>query len=50
MDWTGHTVSNLGLFRQSGITSVKANEKLGWKANYKMHSVVKMMVESEKRH
>jgi len=52
LDWRAHVVSDASLLRPSEITISRANpskafEKIGWRANYKMHDVVSMMVEAE---
>jgi GDPmannose 4,6-dehydratase len=47
-----HTVIDTSLYRPTEISlgkgnPTKAKEKLGGQANYKMHDVVKMMVEAK---
>ena len=49
LDWKNHVVINQELIRPSEIIISKANpskalKKLGWKANYKMADVVKMLI------
>jgi len=49
LDWKNHVVINKDLIRPSEISISKANpikalKKLGWKANYKMVDVVKMLL------
>ena len=49
LDWKNHVVINKDLIRPSEISISKANptkalKKLGWKANYKMADVVKMLL------
>ena len=49
LDWKNHVVINQELIRPSEIIISKANpskalKKLGWKANYKMADVVKMLL------
>jgi GDPmannose 4,6-dehydratase len=51
LDWEEHTVIDTSLYRPTEIAlgkgnPAKAKEKLGWQAKYKMHDVVKMMVEA----
>ncbi|WP_341738413.1 GDP-mannose 4,6-dehydratase [Microcoleus sp. CAWBG640] len=53
LDWEEHTVIDTSLYRPTEIAlgkgnPAKAKEKLGWQAKYKMHDVVKMMVETQK--
>jgi len=52
LDWQGHVVTDASLLRPTEILvgkgdPSKALKKLGWKARYNMHDVVKMMVEDE---
>lgn len=52
LDWEEHTVIDTSLYRPTEIAlgkgnPAKATEKLGWQAKYKMHDVVKMMVEAK---
>ena len=52
LDWVDHVVTDASLLRPSEIivsqgNPAKAYEKLGWRANYKMRDVVKMMIEDE---
>jgi GDPmannose 4,6-dehydratase len=52
LNWERHTESQAQLFRPSDISIVqscplKAQDKLGWVAKYKMGDVVRMMVEAE---
>ena len=52
LDWEEHTVIDTNLYRPTEIAlgksnPAKAEEKLGWQAKYKMHDVVKMMVEAK---
>ncbi|MEG4013532.1 MULTISPECIES: GDP-mannose 4,6-dehydratase [unclassified Microcoleus] len=52
LDWEEHTVIDTSLYRPTEIAlgkgnPAKAKEKLGWQAKYKMHDVVKMMVEAK---
>lgn len=52
LDWEEHTVIDTSLYRPTEIAlgkgnPAKAKEKLGWEAKYKMHDVVKMMVEAK---
>ena len=51
LDWKNHVVINKDLIRPSEISISKANpikafKKLGWKANYKMVDVVKMLLKN----
>ena len=51
LDWEKHTVIDT-MYRPTEIAlgkgnPAKAKEKLGWEAKYKMHDVVKMMVEAK---
>lgn len=53
LNWREHVRTNHALFRPTDILTVRANpakaeQKLGWKARYKMRDVVRMMVEMEK--
>jgi len=52
LDWEKHTVIDTSLYSPTEIAlgkgnPAKAKEKLGWQATYKMHDVVKMMVEAK---
>ncbi len=52
VSWRDHVISDPSLLRPSEINvsrgdSSKALKQLGWKAKYKMHDVVKMMVDHE---
>ncbi|MBD2437167.1 GDP-mannose 4,6-dehydratase [Nostoc sp. FACHB-110] len=52
LDWQEYVVINNSLFRPTDITfgqgnPNKAQEKLGWQAQYKMRDVVRMMVEAK---
>ncbi len=54
LDWRSHVVSDPSLYRPSEIAvgrgnPAKAQERLGWKAQYKMHDVVRMMVREEQK-
>jgi GDPmannose 4,6-dehydratase len=54
LDWHAHVVSDPSLLRPSEIVvsnadPVKANQKLGWVAGYKMREVVRMMADAEMR-
>jgi GDPmannose 4,6-dehydratase len=51
LNWRDHVIVEQGLFRPTEImvglgNATKAAEKLGWRSRYKMHDVVKMMVDS----
>jgi len=51
LDWREHLVTDASLYRLTDIAvgrgnPAKAKEKLGWEAKYKMHDVVRMMVEA----
>lgn len=51
LDWRDHVVTDASLYRPTDIACgrgnpAKAKEKLGWQAQYKMHDVVRMMVEA----
>jgi GDPmannose 4,6-dehydratase len=53
LNWRDHVKTNQSLFRPTDILTVRANparaeEKLGWKASYRMRDVARMMVEAEK--
>jgi GDPmannose 4,6-dehydratase len=50
LNWHDHVVSDRGLFRPTDISigrgnPLKAKEKLGWQAQYKMADVARMMVQ-----
>ncbi len=52
LSWRDHVISDSSLLRPSEINvgrgdPSKAFKQLGWKAKYKMHDVVKMMVDQE---
>jgi GDPmannose 4,6-dehydratase len=52
LDWRNHVRHNQKLMRPSDIqisvaNTTKAEMKLGWRAQYKMRDVIKMMVESQ---
>lgn len=52
LDWREYVVTDSSLLRPSEImvsraNPAKASEMLGWKANYKMRDVVRMMVDAE---
>jgi len=52
LDWRAHVVSDPSLYRPTELAvgrgnPKKAQEQLGWKAQYKMHDVVRMMVREE---
>lgn len=54
LDWRAHVVSDLSLYRPTELTAgrgnpEKAEKRLGWKARYKMHDVVRMMVQEEQK-
>ena len=49
-DWQDHVVTDASLYRPTDIAwgggnPVLAEDKLGWRAEYKMSDVVRMMVE-----
>ncbi len=49
LDWQDHVEIDQSLYRPTDISvgranPIKAEQKLGWKANYKMPDVVRMMV------
>ncbi len=51
LDWKTHVKSDSNLLRPTDITvgrgnPSKAEQKLGWKAQYKMPDVVRMMIEA----
>jgi GDPmannose 4,6-dehydratase len=51
LDWREHTTTDKTLFRPTEIMigrgdAFKAERKLGWKPNYKMDDVARMMVEA----
>jgi GDPmannose 4,6-dehydratase len=51
LNWQDYVITDESLFRPTDITYScgnpgKAQQKLGWKAQYKMPDVVKMMVEN----
>ncbi|HDZ90776.1 MAG TPA: GDP-mannose 4,6 dehydratase, partial [Deltaproteobacteria bacterium] len=52
LDWRDHVSINSALFRPTDILTVRADpgraeQKLGWKARYRMRDVARMMVEEE---
>jgi len=52
LDWRAHVVSDPSLYRPTELAvgrgnPEKAQKRLGWKAQYKMHDVVRMMVREE---
>lgn len=52
LDWREHTIVDASLLRPTDIANGRANpgkasDVLGWKANYKMDSVAKMMIDAE---
>ncbi|MFH1241188.1 MAG: GDP-mannose 4,6-dehydratase [Pseudomonadota bacterium] len=54
LNWKDHVKTNQRLFRPTDILSVKANpakaaRELGWKAEYRMRDVARMMVDAEDR-
>ena len=54
LDWRDRVVLDPSLQRPTEIrigkgNPAKASIKLGWKANYKMHDVIRMMVEDERK-
>jgi GDPmannose 4,6-dehydratase len=53
LNWEDFVETNPQLFRPTDLTISKANplkatEKLGWKAKYKMRDVIRMMIDAEK--
>jgi GDPmannose 4,6-dehydratase len=51
LNWQDHVVVDSSLLRPTDLAisqgnPIKAKEKLGWQAKYKMHDVVKMMIEA----
>jgi GDPmannose 4,6-dehydratase len=51
LDWREHLVTDVSLYRPTEIAvgkgnPAKAKQNLGWEAKYKMHDVVRMMVEA----
>lgn len=51
LDWHDHVVVDTSLFRPTDIaisrgSPLKAKQQLNWQANYAMHAVVKMMMQS----
>jgi GDPmannose 4,6-dehydratase len=53
LNWRDHVETNPTLFRPTDIMTVRANpakaaEKLGWRAEYRMRDVARMMVEAER--
>lgn len=54
-NWREHVVADPALLRPTDLmigsaNPTKAREQLGWKAQYKMQDVVRMMIEAEKEH
>jgi GDPmannose 4,6-dehydratase len=54
LDWRDHVISDPTLYRLTEImmgkgNPAKAQRQLGWKAKYKMHDVVKKMVQHEQK-
>ncbi len=54
LDWRGHVAIDSSLYRPTDIadgrgTPVKAMDRLGWRARYKMDDVVRMMVLEEQK-
>jgi len=52
LDWCKHVVIDSDLMRPADITAgrgnpAKAREKLGWQAKYRMHDIVRMMIDAE---
>jgi GDPmannose 4,6-dehydratase len=52
LDWRAHVLSDPSLYRPTELAAgrgnpAKAEKRLGWKAQYKMHDVVRMMVREE---
>jgi len=52
LDWRAHVVSDPSLYRPTELAVGRGNpeksqKRLGWKAQYKMHDVVRMMVREE---
>jgi GDPmannose 4,6-dehydratase len=52
LDWRAHVVSDPSLYRPTELALGRGNpekalKRLGWKAQYKMHDVVRMMVREE---
>ena len=52
LDWRAHVVSDPSLYRPTELAIGRGNpeksqKRLGWKAQYKMHDVVRMMVREE---
>jgi GDPmannose 4,6-dehydratase len=50
LDWQDHVVIDKSLLRPTDLAagkgnSIKAKEKFGWQAKYKMSDIVKMMIE-----
>ena len=51
-DWQEHVSTDPSLLRPSEImvsrgNPLKAEKELGWKAQYRMHDVIRMMIEAE---
>jgi GDPmannose 4,6-dehydratase len=54
LDWRAYVVSDPSLYRPTELTAgrgnpEKAEKRLGWKARYMMHDVVRMMVQEEQK-
>lgn len=54
LDWRKHVRTDPALFRPTDILTARANpakaeDKLGWKAQYRMRDVARMMVEAERK-
>ena len=52
LDWQGHVTTDPSLIRPSEIMisrgkPLKAEKELGWKAQYRMRDVIRMMLEAE---
>ncbi len=52
LDWQKYVLTDPALYRPTELAvgrgnPAKANERLGWKARYKMHDIVRMMVREE---
>jgi GDPmannose 4,6-dehydratase len=52
LDWRTHVINDPSLYRPTELAAgrgnpAKARERLGWKAQYKMRDVVRMMVQEE---
>jgi GDPmannose 4,6-dehydratase len=54
LNWQDHVETNPQLFRPTDLTISKANprkanDELGWKAQYKMRDIIEMMIEAESK-